>query len=290
MAFDGIVTKAIASELQQLSGARIDKIYQPNKNNIILGFYHNGKNYALNINIDPKNYRYHITTHARKNPKVAPNFCMVLRKHLIGLHIKNIITNNLERIITIEFEGFDDVDDIITKKLIIELMGKHCNIILIDEQNIIIDCIRHINSENSSRNISPHTKYTYPPVTKLNILEIKNFKEFVKPLNIENLEDISTNISNTFIDNIIKKLKVNELNSDNLEKIYLYIIKIINLTDSNKLKFESIYKNDTIIDYTLVPSNSNESFELNFYIDDYYFSKESDEDFKNYRNSILKMI
>ncbi len=297
MAFDGIVTKAIASELQQLSGARIDKIYQPNKNNIILGFYHNGKNYALNINIDPKNYRYHITTHARKNPKVAPNFCMVLRKHLIGLHIKNIITNNLERIITIEFEGFDDVDDIITKKLIIELMGKHCNIILIDEQNIIIDCIRHINSENSSRNISPHTKYIYPPVTKLNILEIKNFKEFVKPLNIENLEDISTNISNTyngisktFIDNIIKKLKVNELNSDNLEKIYLYIIKIINLTDSNKLKFESIYKNDTIIDYTLVPSNSNESFELNFYIDDYYFSKESDEDFKNYRNSILKMI
>lgn len=297
MAFDGIVTKAVASELQQFSGARIDKIYQPNKNNIILGFYYNGENYALNININPKNYRYHLTTHPKKNPKVAPNFCMVLRKHLIGLHIKNIITNNLERIITIEFEGFDDVDDIITKKLIIELMGKHCNIILIDEQNIIIDCIRHINLENSSRNISPHTKYTYPPVTKLNILETKNFEEFIKPLNIKKLEDISTNISNTyngisksFIDNIINNLKINDLNNDNLKKIYSYITNIINLTDSNKLKFESIYNNDTIIDYYLVPSNSNKNFVLNFYIDDYYFSKESNEDFKNYRNSILKMI
>ena len=55
---------------------------------------------------------------------------MVLRKHLIGLRIKNIIATNLERVITIEFEGFDDVDDIITKKLIIESMGRHCNIIL----------------------------------------------------------------------------------------------------------------------------------------------------------------
>ena len=97
MAFDGIVTKAIASELQQLSGARIDKIFQPNKNNIILGFYFNKTNYALNICTNPSNYRIHLTTHPKKNPQVAPNFCMVLRKHLIGLHIKNIITDSLEK-------------------------------------------------------------------------------------------------------------------------------------------------------------------------------------------------
>lgn len=297
MAFDGIVTKAIASELQQLSGARIDKIYQPNKNTIILGFYYCGKNYALNLNIDPINYRCHLTTHSQINPKVAPNFCMVLRKHLIGLHIKNLVTNNLERIITIEFEGFDDVDDIITKKLIIELMGKHCNLILLDEQNLIIDSIRHINSENSTRNISPHTKYTYPPVSKLNILECKNFEAFIKPLEIEKLETISTNISNTyngisktFIDKVIENLKIVELNTDNLKKIYSYITNLINLTTSNKLKFETIYKNNTPIDYTLVTSASTDNFELNYFIDDYYFLKESKETFKNYRNNILKMI
>ena len=131
MAFDGIVTKAISSELKHLSGARINKIFEPNKNNIIIGMYLNGTNFALNISIDSGNYRINLTTHPKPNPKVAPNFCMVLRKHLIGLHLKNVITNDLERIVTLEFEGFDDVDDIITKKLVIELMGKHCNVILL---------------------------------------------------------------------------------------------------------------------------------------------------------------
>ena len=80
MAFDGIVTKAIASELQQLSGARIDKIFEPNKNTIILGCYLDGKNYALNICINLQNYRIHLTTHSKPNPQVALNFCMVLEK------------------------------------------------------------------------------------------------------------------------------------------------------------------------------------------------------------------
>ena len=83
MAFDGIVTKAIISELQELSGARIDKILEPNKNTIILGLYHHGHHYALYICIDAQNGRIHLTTHSKPNPSVAPNFCMLLRKHLI---------------------------------------------------------------------------------------------------------------------------------------------------------------------------------------------------------------
>ena len=178
MAFDGIVTKAIASELQQLSGARIDKIFQPTSNNIVLGFYLSGTNYALNICTDSANYRINLTTHTKPNPKVAPNFCMVLRKHLIGLHIKNIITSNLERIVTIEFECLDEIDDLISKKLIIELMGKHCNIILLDDENIIIDSLRHINKENSTHIVIPHIKYTYPEISKQNFLECTSFVDF----------------------------------------------------------------------------------------------------------------
>ena len=82
MAFDGIVTKVITSELQELSGARIDKIFQPSKNNVILGLYNNGKNYALNISIDSNYYRINLTTNSKPNPQNALNFCMVLRKHL----------------------------------------------------------------------------------------------------------------------------------------------------------------------------------------------------------------
>ena len=112
MAFDGIVTKAIASELQSLSGSRIDKVFEPNKNTVVLGLYSSGLHYLLNICIDSQNYRIHLTTHQKSNPKTAPNFCMLLRKHLIGMYIKNIITNNLERLVIIDLEGLDDFDEI----------------------------------------------------------------------------------------------------------------------------------------------------------------------------------
>lgn len=298
MAFDGIVTKAIASELQQLSGARIDKIFQPNKNNIILGFYFNKTNYALNICTNPSNYRIHLTTHPKKNPQVAPNFCMVLRKHLIGLHIKNIITDSLERVITIEFEGFDDIDDIISKKLIIELMGKHCNVVLLDDENIIIDSLKHINNENTLRTIMPHLKYTYPTTQKRNFLECTDFEEFIKNVDIkdfttfvDSFSNIYNGISKKFINQIINKLNITTLTTDTAKEIYTYINKIIANTDSLNLNFEiDNSNNNSKNDYFLIAQDNDELFNLNFFIDDFYYDKETNEEFINYRNSILKLI
>ena len=298
MAFDGIVTKAIASELQQLSGARIDKIFQPNKNNIILGFYFNKTNYALNICTNPSNYRIHLTTHPKKNPQVAPNFCMVLRKHLIGLHIKNIITDSLERVITIEFEGFDDIDDIISKKLIIELMGKHCNVVLLDDENIIIDSLKHINNENTLRTIMPHIKYTYPTTQKRNFLECTDFEEFIKNVDIKDFttfvnsfSNIYNGISKKFINQIINKLNITTLTTDTAKEIYTYINKIIANTDSLNLNFEiDNSNNNSKNDYFLIVQDNDELFNLNFFIDDFYYDKETNEEFINYRNSILKLI
>ena len=287
MAFDGIVTKAIASELKNLSGARVDKIFEPNKNNIVIGMYLNGVNYALNISIDSVNYRFNLTTHSKPNPKVAPNFCMVLRKHLIGLHLKNVITTDLERIVTIEFEGFDDIDDIITKKIVIELMGKHCNVILLDENNIIIDSLRHINNENANRIVVPHIKYTYPKNNKVCLLNC-NFKNFCETISDKDIS-IPTKISNAF--NGISKNYVsfimNNLKTENLEIIYNYLLDIVNRTDSLKLKFNT-YENN----YFLVPSpNINtEPFSLNYFIDDFYYKKESLQELKNYKDTVFKII
>ena len=307
MAFDGIVTKAITSELQQLIGGRIDKIYEPNKNDIILGFYLNGVNYALNICTNAQNYRLHLTTHTKPNPKNALNFCMLLRKYLIGLRIKNIISVNLERVITIEFEGFDDIDDIITKKLIIELMGRHCNVILVDENNMIIDSLRHISSDNElTREIIPHVKYVYPSTNKLNFLEVIDFQDFKLKLNLDfdkmYISDLSSQISNifngiskSFICHIIETLHLDtslKIENSALDLIYTNMKNIIDATDSLQLGFDTI-KDDkgNVKDYVLckrdLPSNS---FSLNFFIDDYYFHKETSEEFKVYRNSISKLI
>ena len=81
MAFDGIVTKAIVTELSELTGARIDKVFEPNKNEIILGLYSEKKNYALDICIESQNCRINLTANAKPNPQIAPNFCMLLRKN-----------------------------------------------------------------------------------------------------------------------------------------------------------------------------------------------------------------
>ncbi len=312
MAFDGIVTKAIASELQQLSGARIDKVFQPSKNNVLLGFYLDGKNYLLNICTDIKNYRINLTTHPKANPKVAPNFCMVLRKYLLGLHIKNVITNSLERIVTIEFEGFDDIDDIISKKLVIELMGKHCNIILLDENNVIIDSLRHINNENSTHIVIPHIKYTYPETSKKNFYDFFEFEDFLSCINFESfssLNDISVcfsnlfnGISQKFVEYVIKKLNIKDCDRNSILKIFNYIKEVVIATDSLNLKFDVVYLQNNNLDatngnnndYFLAPlddlSIDKDSFALNFFIDDFYFEKESSEDFKVYKNSILKLI
>ena len=307
MAFDGIVTKAITSELQQLIGGRIDKIYEPNKNDIILGFYLNGVNYALNICTNAQNYRLHLTTHTKPNPKNALNFCMLLRKHLIGLRIKNIISVNLERVITIEFEGFDDIDDIITKKLIIELMGRHCNVILVDEDNRIIDSLRHISSDNElTREIIPHVKYVYPSTNKLNFLEVTDFQDFKLKLKLDfdkmHISDLPLQISNVFngiskgfVSYILETLHLDtslKLEDTALQSIYTNMKHIIDATDSLQLGFDTI-KNDkgNVKDYVLCKRDlSSDSFSLNFFIDDYYFQKETSEEFKVYRNSISKLI
>ena len=287
MAFDGIITKTIANELNLLSGARIDKIFEPNSSTVVLGLYLDGLNYALNICINPQNYRINLTTHSKMNPKVAPNFCMVLRKHLLGLRIKNIFTNSLERIVTIEFEGFDDIDDIINKKLVIELMGKHCNIILLNDEGIIIDSLRHINNENATHIVIPHIKYKYPEINKKDFLSC-NLGDFKNSLNTDDIslypKIISNNyngISKKYISFIIEKYSLKTP-----EGIYNFLKDIINRTDTLKLKLD--FKDN---DYFLVPDNSNkENFTINFLVDDFYYNKETSEELKLSRNSVLKLI
>lgn len=299
MAFDGIVTKALANELQNLSGARIDKIFQPNKDNILIGCYLNKTNYLINICINSSSYRIHLTTHPRSNPSVAPNFCMVLRKHLLGLHIKNIITNNLERVVTIEFEGFDEIDDIISKKLVIELMGKHCNVIILDDQNIIIDSMRHIYQEDSNRNIVPHLKYIYPTTNKKNFLDCTDFSEFLdllpNELSIDTFPLILSNIFNgfsrSFVSGLLQDLNIDNLNNIDLEKIYSEIRNIVFENDTNNLNFKYIDVKGKK-DYYLSTSNNEKlvPFHLNFFLDDFYFEKETSQEFRVYRDSVLKMI
>lgn len=299
MAFDGIVTKSIVSELQNIVGSKIDKIHEPDRNTIILGLYFQGKTYALNICIDAHNCRLNLTTHSKVNPLVAPNFCMLLRKHLIGGRILDISMQGLERIVNIKIETINEFNEIEAKTLIIELMGKHSNIILVKSDGTIIDTMRHISFTNSYREILPSRIYTLPKSDKYDFTELRDFEDFCNKLigeqeNIK-VEDLAkliaskfTGISLQFAKSVILQCNIETFSKENFEKVYKYIQDIIK--DNQSLKFETIYKNDKISDYVLVKNENSENYSLNFYIDDFYFERETTETFVNYRNSILKMI
>lgn len=283
MAFDGIVTKAIVTELQESVGSKIDKVHEPDKNTIVLGLYSQGKNYALNICIDAHNCRLNLTTHTKINPLVAPNFCMLLRKHLIGGKISGISMQGLERIVNIEIETINEFNEIENKTLILELMGKHSNIILKNQNDIIIDAMRHIASNNSYREILPSRIYTLPQSNKYEFTKLSGPEEFGEKLEIDSTEnDYAKKLSNTFT-GISLSFAKSAVEQRELPEIYNYINEIIN---SEKLKFELEGS-----DYVLKLSDQEkEMFELNFFIDDFYFERETTEAFTNARNTMLRMI
>ena len=285
MAFDGITTKAIVDELQNIIGSKIDKIHEPDKNTIILGLYLNGKNYALNICIDSHNCRINLTTHQKENPLVAPNFCMLLRKHLLGGKISEITMQGLERVVKISIETINEFNEIEAKTLIIELMGKHSNVILTNQEEKIIDSMRHIDSRNSYREILPSRIYVFPKSDKLAFEKIKDFNEFNEKISNIEEQDLAKTISSTFT-GISFSFAESAVKNRTKEQIYNYIKKLIQ--NSSNSKFMPIHKNDKISDYALqyVEQKLN-NFELNFFIDDFYFERETRENFNNYKELYL---
>lgn len=165
MALDGISTAAIAAELKEtLLGGRIDKIHQPTTDEICFTVRSIGKNYKVLASANSGHPRMHISEISKDNPMTAPLFCMVLRKHIAGGKIVDICQPNFERILILKIESANEMGDLTTKNLILEIMGKHSNLILTDENNKILDSIKRISHEKSSvREVLPGKTYVFPP-------------------------------------------------------------------------------------------------------------------------------
>ncbi len=292
MAFDGIVTKKIVYELNNnLKNGKINKIYEPSKNEIILGIYNNGKNYALTLNIST-NYRIHLTTNSKPNPIHAPNFCMLLRKHLIGFKISNITLKGLERIVYLDLEGYNELNDFTKKKLVVELMGKHSNIILLNDKEIIIDSLRHLDiTSNSYRDILPAHFYSLPTSEKYNFLETSS-QDFLNIINQRNNSTLSNIIPDLFI-GISRAFILNRLESLNISDTEYSTSDILVLYSSIKNIIENINQSSCITtnnDFVISDLPTSDLLQTNFFIDDFYFNKESHDLLINYRNSLLKLM
>src|SRR4051812_5404116 len=175
MSFDGLFTKAMVEELSRtLKGGRINKVHQPYKNEIILTIRANGVNQKLLFSAHPSYARVQLTNEAYENPSEPPMFCMLLRKHIEGYLLEDVYQVENDRMIIFEIKGRNEIGDVSYKQLIIEIMGRHSNIILVDKtRNIILDCIKHVSfAVNSYRAILPGQPYIFPPEQhKLNPFE-----------------------------------------------------------------------------------------------------------------------
>ncbi|PFE05930.1 fibronectin/fibrinogen-binding protein [Bacillus cereus] len=186
MAFDGLFTRAITHEIaNSLQTGRISKIYQPSKYEILLHIRANGKNQKLLLSAHPTYTRMHLTSQGYDSPALPPMFCMLLRKHLEGGFIEKIEQVDLERIIQITVRSRNEIGDESLRTLVIEIMGRHSNIILVDAKtNIILDSLKHVSlAVNRHRTVYAGAEYVAPPAQhKINPLQIETQDEFIRPL------------------------------------------------------------------------------------------------------------
>ena len=184
MAFDGITVAALVQELRDnLTGGRIAKIAQPEPDELLLTIKTPAGQRKLYISASASLPLIYLTDENKLSPMTAPNFCMLLRKHIGNGRITSISQPKLERIIILHIEHLNELGDLCEKKLIIEIMGKHSNIIFCDDKDMILDSIKHVSAQMSSvREVLPGRTYFIPDTMEKSDPLSVNEKEFLDTL------------------------------------------------------------------------------------------------------------
>lgn len=164
MAFDGITVACMAHELNKnLAGGRISKIAQPETDELLLTIKSQAGNFRLLLSASASLPLVYLTASNKPSPLTAPNFCMLLRKHISGGRIVSVTQPSLERVLRFEIEHLDEMGDLCRKYLVVEIMGKYSNIIFCSDQDQIIDSIKHVSAQISSvREVLPGRPYFIP--------------------------------------------------------------------------------------------------------------------------------
>lgn len=279
MALDGLVIANVIKELNDtLLGGRINKISQPENDALVLVIKNNRSQYKLFLSANASLPLIYLTQENKPNPITAPNFCMLLRKHLNSARILSITQPGLERIIDIEIEHLNELGDVCTKHLITEIMGKHSNIIFCDDKKMIIDSIKHISGLVSSvREVLPGRDYFIPETQdKWNPLTVdcEHFLEKVmtKPLPIAkalytSLTGISPLIANEICHRASIDGEASTSSLSEMEGLHLYknFERLMADIKNNSFYPNVIYKNGEPVEFsstTLTTYNASEHKEF----------------------------
>jgi predicted ribosome quality control (RQC) complex YloA/Tae2 family protein len=175
MPFDAVTLSAVVQELQEpVVGGKIDKIYQPTRDEVILAIRGGKGNVKLLLTANPAHPRIQLISLSRENPASPPMFCMLLRKHLTNARILSITQPPMERVVDVKLEALDELGSRVERHLILEAMNRRSNLILLGDEGRIIDCLRRVDAEMSiQRQVLPGLFYHLPPAQdKKNPLEL----------------------------------------------------------------------------------------------------------------------
>ncbi|MCM1040620.1 MAG: NFACT family protein [Ruminococcus sp.] len=271
MAFDGITIANIVHELNQdLTGGRVYKIAQPESDELLLTIKNNSTQYRLLLSADASLPLIYLTDKNKPSPLTAPGFCMLLRKHLQNARILDITQPGLERIIRIRMEHLNELGDLCTKVLIIEIMGKHSNIIFCSEDNTIIDSIKHVSGLVSSvREVLPGREYFIPQTQDkedpLMLLDKKLKEDFInKTASVPTavykaLYSIYTGLSPVISQEICFRagidgdMPANVLDRTALEALYENLLAILRQIADGHFEPNILYDKKTPVEYASIP-------------------------------------
>lgn len=311
MAFDGSVVAGMVTELSSLlEGGYISKIAQPEKDALLLLIKNNGKQHRLFLSASGSLPLIYITETNKKSPLTAPNFCMLLRKHLGSARILSISQPSLERVIRIETEHLDEMGDLSKKYLIIEIMGKYSNIILTDEKDAILDGIKHVTAFISSvREVLPNKNYFLPSQEgRLDpfLADRKYFDEVIlkKPLPVckaifQSLIGFSSTLANEacFLAEIDADLPTKALNNEEQDKLFSSLESLIERLKRKDFS-PTLYidENGRYVDFSAFPLRIYEDYESKNFsgfselLETYFGGKEASDRIRQKSTDLRKVI
>lgn len=264
MAFDGITVAAIVKELSDnTAGTRIYKISQPEVDELILTIKGNSKQFRILLSADASLPLVYITEDNKPAPLTAPGFCMLLRKHLTNAKILSVTQPGLERIIIFELEHLDEMGDVCHKKLIVEIMGKHSNIIFTDSDGMIIDSIKHVSHNVSSvREVLPGRQWFIPATVEkedpMTVSEDK-FVELIENAHNSVQKAIYTSFTGfspiaateiAYRAGIDADASTSSLSGNEINRLYIAFANLVNDIKSGNFTPCIAYNNNTPVEYS----------------------------------------
>ena len=312
MAFDGLFLTCVRQELEaKLLQTRVDKIYQPSREEIILSLRGRSGGYKLLLSASANGARAHLTTVAVENPKVPPMFCMLLRKHLSAGRLVAVRQLNADRVLFLDFETINELGDREIMTLAAEFMGRHSNLMLLHEDGRIVDAIKRITDEISSvRQVLPGMAYRLPPSQdKLNPLTATR-EEAKARFSAERNQSFAKAILNVYegLSPVIAReaafvatggldLYKNEVSDYRMNRLFDYLDGIRNRIETNTQHYCTLSENGRLKDFTFVPIEQYGSYltqetypTASELLDHFFAARDSAERMKQRSHDLLKLL